>query len=111
MKLCLSVRIGEKFFAKREAALSLAELADIAVASGYHALCMRASQLGIHTPRAELIGHASMLRERGLRVSMVTGDFPIPENTDDRSAGAAPDRSLSRSRGGPRRGYRPRRVA
>ena len=24
-----------------------------------------------------------MLRERGLAVSMITGDFPIPENTDD----------------------------
>ncbi len=83
MKLCLSVRIGEKFFAKREAAVSLAELADIAVTSGYHALCMRASQLSIQTPRAELIGHVNMLCERGLSVSMVTGDFPIPENTDE----------------------------
>ena len=42
MKLSLSVRVGEKYFAKREAAISLTELADIAVASGYHALCMRA---------------------------------------------------------------------
>ena len=83
MKLSLSVRVGEKYFAKREAAVSLQELADIAVASGYHALCMRASQLGIHTPREEVAAQARMLRERGLAVSMVTGDFPIPENTDE----------------------------
>ncbi len=83
MKLSLSVRIGEKYFVKREAAVPLAALADIAVANGYHALCMRASQIGIHTPRAEVAEAARMLRRRGLAVSMVTGDFPIPENTDD----------------------------
>src|SRR5712664_4589886 len=83
MKLSLSVRVGEKYFAKREAAIALPELADIAVASGYHALCMRASQIGIHTPRDEVAAQARLLRERGLAVSMVTGDFPIPENTDE----------------------------
>ena len=83
MKLSLSVRVGEKYFAKREAAVALPELADIAVASGYHALCMRASQIGIHTPRAEVTAAARLLRARGLAVSMVTGDFPIPENTDE----------------------------
>ena len=83
MKLSLSVRVGEKYFAKREAAISLTELADIAVASGYHALCMRASQIGIHTPRDEVAAKARRLRESGLAVSMVTGDFPIPENTDE----------------------------
>jgi sugar phosphate isomerase/epimerase len=83
VKLSLSARVGEKYFAKREAALSLDELADIAVAHGYHALCMRASQIGIHTPRDEVSAKARVLREHGLAVSMVTGDFPIPENTDE----------------------------
>lgn len=83
MKLSLSVRIGEKYSAKREAEIPLATLADIAASGGYHALCMRASQIGVHTPRAEVIEKARMLREHGLAVSMVTGDFPIPENTDD----------------------------
>jgi sugar phosphate isomerase/epimerase len=83
MKLSLSVRVGEKYTNKREAAVSLSELADIALASGYHALCMRASQIGIQTPRDEVAAHARMLRERNLRVSMITGDFPIPENTDN----------------------------
>jgi sugar phosphate isomerase/epimerase len=44
---------------------------------------MRASLIGIHTPRDEVQEAARMLRERGLSVSMVTGDFPIPENSDD----------------------------
>ena len=83
MKFSLSVRIGEKYSAKREAEIPLTALADIAASGGYHALCMRASQIGIHTPRAEAIEKARMLRERGLAVSMVTGDFPIPENTND----------------------------
>jgi sugar phosphate isomerase/epimerase len=83
MKLSLSVRVGEKYTDKRQAAVPLSELADIAVASGYHALCMRASQIGIRTPRDEVAAHARLLRQRNLSVSMITGDFPIPENTDD----------------------------
>lgn len=83
MKLSLSVRIGEKFTNKREAALSLEALTDIAVTNGYHALCMRASQIGIHTPADALAEHARLIRAKGLSVSMVTGDFPIPENSDE----------------------------
>jgi sugar phosphate isomerase/epimerase len=83
MKLSLSARVGEKYLAKREAALTLSELAGLAVACGYHALCMRASQIGIHTPPAEIAEKARLLHEHGLAVSMVTGDFAIPENTDD----------------------------
>jgi sugar phosphate isomerase/epimerase len=83
VKLSLSVRVGEKFTNKREAALSLDELAGIARGNGYHALCMRASQIGIHTPREEVAEKARLICTRGLAVSMVTGDFPIPENTDE----------------------------
>jgi sugar phosphate isomerase/epimerase len=83
VKLSLSARIAEKYSAKREASISLAELVDIAVENGYHALCMRASLIGIHTPRTEVLEAARMLRDRGLNVSMVTGDFPIPENSDE----------------------------
>ena len=83
MKLSLSARVGEKFLDKRKAALTLTELADLAVAGGYHAVCMRASQIGIHTPHAEVTEKARLLRDRGLAVSMVTGDFPIPENSDE----------------------------
>jgi sugar phosphate isomerase/epimerase len=83
MKLSLSVRVGEKFTNKREAVLSLEELADIAVSNGYHALCMRASQIGTHTPADVVAENARLIRAKGLAVSMVTGDFPIPENSDE----------------------------
>jgi len=83
VQLSLSVRIAEKFSDKRQAEVSLGELADIAVANGYHALCMRASLIGVHTPREQVLDASRMLRERNLAVSMVTGDFPIPENSDE----------------------------
>ena len=86
MKLSLSVRVAESFRNKREATMSLDELADLAVSEGYHALCMRASQLGIHTPKDERTARYQELRKKGLAVSMVTGDFPIPENTDESTA-------------------------
>lgn len=83
MKLSLSTRVGERFSNKREASLSLDQLADIAVHSGYSAICMRASQMGLLTPTAEVVAHARLLREKGLAVSMVTADFAVPENTDE----------------------------
>ncbi len=83
MKLSLSVRVVEKFEAKREASMGLGELANLAAVHGYHAVCMRASQLGIQTPAATVRKEGEGLRRRGLAVSMVTGDFPIPENSDE----------------------------
>jgi sugar phosphate isomerase/epimerase len=81
MKLSLSVRVAEKFHAKREAALPLGELAELATRAGFHALCMRASQLGTHTPPDQVTQGRALLEAQGLAVSMVTGDFPIPENS------------------------------
>ena len=63
--------------------MSLADLADLAAANRYHALCMRASQLGTQTPLDTVRQKAGTLDAQALKVSMVTGDFPIPENTDD----------------------------
>ena len=51
-RLSLSCRIAEGFLSKEEATLTLAELADLAASSGYEAICMRASQVGIHSSRA-----------------------------------------------------------
>jgi len=82
MKLALSVRVAEKFSAKRQASMTLESLADLATAAGYQALCMRASQLGVHTPLDQVRQGRRMLDARGLQVSMVTGDFPIPENSE-----------------------------
>ncbi len=83
MKLSLSVRVAESFWNKRETSMSLDELATVAAEHGYHALCMRASQIGVHSSADETTAAVRLLRERGLAVSMVTGDFPIPQNTDD----------------------------
>ena len=83
MKLSLSVRVAEQLTQKRIPAMSLEDLAEVALSSGYRALCMRASQLGIQTPLDEVREKGRWLQSKGLAVSMITGDFPIPENTDD----------------------------
>ena len=88
MRLALSVRVAEAFEDKRQATASLGELARIATANGYAALCMRASQLGTHTPIEEVQSARQALDAAGLAVSMVTGDFPIPENHDQRGPAA-----------------------
>jgi sugar phosphate isomerase/epimerase len=82
MQLSLSVRIAEEFLSKEKARLSLAELADLAVKAGYDALCMRASQIGIHTRPDERDRRAKIIRDHGLCVTMVTGDFPVVYNND-----------------------------
>ena len=83
MKLSLSVRVVEQFHSKREAGMPLAGLAELASEHGYRALCMRASQLGTHTDLDTVRVAREAVRRLGLEVSMVTGDFPIPENSDD----------------------------
>ena len=83
MKLSLSVRVAEDLENKRKAAMSLEALAELAVSAGYKALCMRASQLGVQTPLDEVREKRRWLDSKGLEISMVTGDIPIPENTDD----------------------------
>jgi sugar phosphate isomerase/epimerase len=82
MKLSLSVRIAEQFSSKEKASMPLAELADLAKLAGYDALCMRASQVGIQSPPERVEQAASVLRQRGLSVSMVTGDFDIVYNNE-----------------------------
>jgi sugar phosphate isomerase/epimerase len=83
MKLAISSRIVEKFRDKRQANMGLEELAELSASEGYAALCMRASQLGTQTPIEQVREQYQLLTQRGLQVSMVTGDFPIPENTDE----------------------------
>lgn len=83
MKLSLSVRVAEQISNKRNPEMSLDELSDLASNAGYQAICMRASQVGIQTPIEEIRKSKLVLDKNRLKVSMVTGDFPIPENTDD----------------------------
>lgn len=83
MKLSLSVRVAEKFSDKHQASIGLAGLTALAKEEGYDALCMRASQVGVHSSAADIQAAADLLQRHGLAVSMVTGDFAIPENSDD----------------------------
>ncbi|MEO2019300.1 MAG: sugar phosphate isomerase/epimerase [Fuerstiella sp.] len=83
MKLSISARIAESFLSKEEATMSLSELADLAVAAGYGDVCMRASQIGIHSSPEEIKAARQLLDDRRLSVSMVTGDFDIVYNNDN----------------------------
>ncbi len=87
MQWTLSVRIAEDFKIKDRANLGFSELARIAAECGYDAICMRASQAGVHTDRDRLAEMKSLLDTLGLRVTMVTGDVPLAAN--DEHAGQA----------------------
>jgi sugar phosphate isomerase/epimerase len=82
MRLSLSVRVAEAPHSKEETIRTFDEIADLASDMGYHAVCMRASQAGIQTPLQDITRVRKAAQERGLAVSMVTGDFPIPINND-----------------------------
>ena len=81
MKLSLSVRVAESFSNKREIDIALPELAQIAQRAGYQALCMRASMVGVHSSPEQIAQARAWLAEMGLAVSMITGDFAVPENS------------------------------
>ena len=49
MKLSLSVRVAETA-SKRDATHTFVQLTELAAGLGYEAVCMRASQVGIHSP-------------------------------------------------------------
>lgn len=82
MKLSLSVRVAESFSDKTKTTMTLADLIRVAKQTGYQALCMRASQGGIHTPPDQIQKMARSIRAASLPVSMVTGDFAVPSNND-----------------------------
>ena len=62
--------------------MDLESLAALAVRSGYGALCMRGSQVGVHSEPRAINEAARVIRAHGLRVSMVTGDFDVVYNND-----------------------------
>lgn len=80
MKYSLSVRVAESFHNKRIVDIPLPELAAMAKDAGFDALCMRASVVGIHSSPDEIAHARQLLDDLGLAVSMVTGDFAVPEN-------------------------------
>jgi len=83
MRLSLSVRVAEAPGSKEKTLMSFDELAHLAKRIGYHALCMRASQAGIHTDPQIIADMRKTIDDLGLAVSMVTGDFAIPMNNED----------------------------
>jgi len=83
MKLAMSVRVAESFSNKKVSSMTIDELIDVAKRNGYLALCMRASTAGIQSPKETVAEYAQQIREAGLAVSMVTGDFAIPRNNDE----------------------------
>lgn len=82
MKLSLSARVAESFSNKEEASLNLEQLIELARNHGYRALCMRASQAGVHSPPEQVARMSRQIAEAGLQVSMVTGDFAVPRNDE-----------------------------
>ena len=83
MRLSLSVRVAESFSNKRVVRIPLSQLAEIASNAGYDALCLRASMLGIHDSSEKVEEVKEIITSHRLAVSMVTGDFAVPENGDD----------------------------
>jgi len=82
MKMSLSVRVAEAFANKEQSTKSIGELIALAKSVGYDALCMRASQAGVHTPPDTVREMAARIKAAGLAVSMITGDFAVPSNND-----------------------------
>ncbi|WP_417391374.1 sugar phosphate isomerase/epimerase family protein [Gimesia sp.] len=82
MKLSLSVRIAEAA-CKTKLNIPFPQVAEIAAATGYAALCMRASVVGVHSSQAELEEVRSIVDQAGLVISMVTADLNIPQNNKE----------------------------
>ena len=81
MKLSLSVRVAESRKNKRDVDTELPDLSSIAKNAGYEALCMRASQVGVQSSKERILWARKVLDDHGLALSMVTGDFAVPENS------------------------------
>ena len=82
MKLSLSARVAESFSNKKVASINMDELIALGKKVGYDALCMRASQVGTHSEPERVAEYSKKIKDAGLVVSMVTGDFFIPQNDE-----------------------------
>ena len=83
MKLSLSTRIAEAPKPRTDLALiALDDFCRIARDAGFSAICMRASQLGIHSTAAQLKAARKTLDDAGLRVASVIGDSDVPANNE-----------------------------
>lgn len=82
MKLSLSVRVSETS-SKTDSTHTFVELSELAANLGYEAMCMRASQVGIHSPLEDITAVRKQADSLNLKISMITGDFPVPLNNDE----------------------------
>ena len=83
MKISVSMRVAEDMSDKRKAAMSLEDMARMTKDSGFHAVCMRASQVGTHTPSGGRQGEA---RVPGLaRPDGLDGDGRLPHTGEQRA--------------------------
>ena len=82
MKLSLSTRIAESFSDKEKASVPFEDFSQLAKDNGYHSICMRASVAGIQSPKERVSEVRQILDRLSLAVSMVTGDFAIPQNSE-----------------------------
>lgn len=83
MKLSLSTRIAEAPKPRTDLAImGLDELAQMAKNAGFSAICMRASQVGIHSSPEEIKAARQILDGLGLRVASVIGDSDVPANNE-----------------------------
>lgn len=82
MKMSLSVRVAEAFHNKEQTTKTIDQLIALARSTGYEALCMRASQAGVHSPPERVKEVSGKIKAAGLAVSMITGDFAVPGNND-----------------------------
>jgi hypothetical protein len=69
MKLSLSVRVAESFSDKRKSTMTIDELIAMANKFGYEALCMRASQVGTHSPPEQIAEVRQKVDAAGLRAA------------------------------------------
>jgi sugar phosphate isomerase/epimerase len=63
--------------------MPLADLARLARAAGFEGLSMRASQVSVDTPAADVAAARGLLDAAGLAVSMVMGNVALATNTAD----------------------------
>jgi sugar phosphate isomerase/epimerase len=82
MKLSLSTRNveGARNATGIEAVLPFEEFLKIAKTAGYEAISVRAAAGGLQTPLNRLYEMSRLTKAAGLKVSMVTPDFPVPLN-------------------------------
>ena len=98
MKLSLSVRVAETA-SKRDATHTFAQLTELAAGLGYEAVCMRASQVGIHSPLEQITAARKQAASLNLKVSMITGDFPVPLNNEQGAGRSSQYHAVSRFNG------------